>query len=147
MRPIPLAEVARVLDAELTAGDGGALVRGAAADSRVVRDGDLFFALRGQRDGADFAPEAYLRGAVAAVAARPLEVPTLVVEDVLEAMQRLQRVFDDEGGHLEPAGGHRCYRAAQVRLGGEVGAVGPSPQREEQISFAHHPGVGRSPVH
>jgi UDP-N-acetylmuramoyl-tripeptide--D-alanyl-D-alanine ligase len=91
VRPTTLGEVARVLDAELTAGDGGALVRGAAADSRVVRDGDLFFALRGRRDGADFASEAYLRGAVAAVAARQLEVPTLVVEDVLEAMQRLAR--------------------------------------------------------
>jgi UDP-N-acetylmuramoyl-tripeptide--D-alanyl-D-alanine ligase len=91
VRPATLREVAQVLDAELTAGDGGALVRGAAADSRVVRDGDLFFALRGRRDGADFAPEAYLRGAVVAVAVRPLEVPTLVVEDVLEAMQRLAR--------------------------------------------------------
>jgi UDP-N-acetylmuramoyl-tripeptide--D-alanyl-D-alanine ligase len=91
VRPATLREVAQVLDAELTAGDGGALVRGAAADSRVVRDGDLFFALRGRRDGADFAPEAYLREAVAAVAVRPLEVPTLVVEDVLEAMQRLAR--------------------------------------------------------
>jgi len=91
VRPAPLGEVARVLDAELTAGDGGTLVRGAAADSRVVREGDLFFALRGRTEGADFAPEAYLRGAVAAVAARPLEVPTLVVGDVLEAMQRLAR--------------------------------------------------------
>ena len=91
MRPATLAKVARVLDAELTAGDGGALVRGAAADSRVVREGDLFFALRGRTDGADYAPEAYLRGAVAAVATRPLEVPTLVVGDTLEAMQRLAR--------------------------------------------------------
>jgi UDP-N-acetylmuramoyl-tripeptide--D-alanyl-D-alanine ligase len=66
-------------------------VRGAAADSRLVREGDLFFALRGRTDGADFAPEAYLRGAVAAVATRPLEVPTLIVEDPLEAMQQLAR--------------------------------------------------------
>ena len=91
MRPTTLVEVARILDAELTAGDGAALVRGAAADSRVVRKGDLFFALRGRVDGADFAPEAYLRGAVAAVATRPLEVPTLIVENPLEAMQRLAR--------------------------------------------------------
>ena len=83
MRPATLAEVARVLDARLTAGDGRAFVRGAAADSRVVREGDLFFALRGRTDGADFAPEAYLRGAVAAVATRPLEVPPLVVGDPL----------------------------------------------------------------
>jgi len=91
VRPATLAEVARVLEARLTAGDGGAFVRGAAADSRVVREGDLFFALRGRTDGADFASEAYLRGAVAAVATRPLEVPTLVVGDSLEAMQRLAR--------------------------------------------------------
>jgi UDP-N-acetylmuramoyl-tripeptide--D-alanyl-D-alanine ligase len=91
VRPTTLVEVARILDAELTAGAGDAPVRGAAADSRVVREGDLFFALRGRTDGADFAPEAYLRGAVAAVATRPLEVPTLVVGDPLEAMQRLAR--------------------------------------------------------
>ena len=91
MRPATLEEVSRVVDAELTASVKGALVHGAAADSRVVREGDLFFALRGRTDGADFAPEAYLRGAVAAVATRPLEVPTLVVRDPLEAMQQLAR--------------------------------------------------------
>ena len=91
MRPAALAEVARILGAYLATGDGATLVRGAATDSRVVREGDLFFALRGRTDGADFAPEAYLRGAVAAVATRPLEVPTLVVGDPLEAMQRLAR--------------------------------------------------------
>ncbi|HEY0129107.1 MAG TPA: Mur ligase domain-containing protein, partial [Rubrobacteraceae bacterium] len=83
MRPAALAEVARILGAYLATGDGATLVRGAATDSRVVREGDLFFALRGRTDGADFAPEAYLRGAVAAVATRPLEVPTLVVGDPL----------------------------------------------------------------
>jgi UDP-N-acetylmuramoyl-tripeptide--D-alanyl-D-alanine ligase len=91
VKPVTLGEVARVLQTELSAGNEGALVRGAAVDSRVVREGDLFFALRGRKDGADFASEAYLRGAVAAVAARPLEVPTLVVEDTLEALQSLAR--------------------------------------------------------
>jgi UDP-N-acetylmuramoyl-tripeptide--D-alanyl-D-alanine ligase len=103
VRPATLAEVARVLDAGLTAGDERTFVRGAAADSRVVREGDLFFALRGRTDGAEFAPEAYLRGAVAAVASRPLEVPTLVVGDPLEAMQRLARwtlVRDDSPAPL-----------------------------------------------
>jgi UDP-N-acetylmuramoyl-tripeptide--D-alanyl-D-alanine ligase len=91
VRPATLEEVARILGASLTTGDGTTPVRGAATDSRVVREGDLFFALRGRTDGADFASEAYLRGAVAAVAPRPLEVPTLVVKDPLEAMQRLAR--------------------------------------------------------
>ena len=68
-----------------------ALVTGASVDSRKVRGGELFFALQGRTDGADFAPEAYLRGAVAAVASRPLPVPTVVVEDPLVALQELAR--------------------------------------------------------
>ena len=91
MRPAALAEVARALDAGVPGGRGGKPVRGAASDSRKVREGDLFFALRGRTDGADFAAEAHLRGAVATVADRELDVPTLVVEDPLEAMQRLAR--------------------------------------------------------
>lgn len=60
-------------------------------DSRSVRPGELFFALRGRVDGADFAPEAHLRGAVAAVSNRPLSVPTVVVEEPLAALQELAR--------------------------------------------------------
>ena len=91
MRPATLGEVARVLGTDAPAGREGSVVRGAASDSRKVREGDLFFALRGRTDGADFAPEAHLRGAVATVADRELEVPALVVQDPLVAMQRLAR--------------------------------------------------------
>jgi UDP-N-acetylmuramoyl-tripeptide--D-alanyl-D-alanine ligase len=66
-------------------------VFGATTDSRSARDGQLFFALTGRVDGADFAPEALLRGAVAAVASRPLGVPTVVVEDPLVALGELAR--------------------------------------------------------
>lgn len=65
--------------------------RGAATDSRLVQEGDLFFALRGRSDGAEYAGEALRRGAVAAVAPRPLQGPTLVVEDPLAALQDLAR--------------------------------------------------------
>jgi UDP-N-acetylmuramoyl-tripeptide--D-alanyl-D-alanine ligase len=75
----------------LKGADADTLVTGASVDSRKVRGGELFFALRGRTDGADFAPEAYLRGAVAAVASRPLPVPTVVVEDPLVALQELAR--------------------------------------------------------
>jgi len=79
------------MGAELQAAHEGSLVTGAATDSRKVREGDLFFALRGRTDGADYAPEAHLRGAVATVAARRLDVPTLVVDDPMHALQRLAR--------------------------------------------------------
>lgn len=91
MRPAPLHQLAEVLGATLPRVNAKALAHGIATDSRTVRDGDLFFALRGATDGADFAPEAHLRGAVATVADRPLAVPTLVVEDPLAALQALAR--------------------------------------------------------
>src|ERR671911_1391067 len=79
------------MDADLHAAQKNALVGGAATDSRKVREGDLFFAMHGRADGADFAPEAHLRGAAATVATRRLDVPTLVVDDAEEALQRLAR--------------------------------------------------------
>jgi len=91
MRSGFLSQIAHAIGGELVGADGDALVRGAAVDSRRVREGDLFFALRGRTDGADFAPEADSRGAAATVADRPLDVPTLVVEDPLDALQRLAR--------------------------------------------------------
>lgn len=90
MKPVSLMEAARAMDATLR-GPDGAYVRGAATDSRLVREGDLFFALRGRVDGAEFAGEALGRGAVATVATHPLDGPTLVVEDPLVALQDLAR--------------------------------------------------------
>src|SRR4028119_592997 len=45
-------------------------VRGVTTDSRPVREGDLFFALRGTSAGADYAQDAPRVGAVAAAARR-----------------------------------------------------------------------------
>ena len=91
MRPVSLETVARTLDGSLSGCDASATATGASVDSRDVRGGELFFALKGRVDGANFAPAAHLRGAVAAVATRPLSVPTVVVEDPLVALQELAR--------------------------------------------------------
>jgi UDP-N-acetylmuramoyl-tripeptide--D-alanyl-D-alanine ligase len=91
LKPVSLETAARAVGGSLRGGDATTLVTGAAVDSRSVRGGELFFALKGKVDGADFAPEAHLRGAVAAVATRPLPVPTVVVEDPIDALQELAR--------------------------------------------------------
>jgi UDP-N-acetylmuramoyl-tripeptide--D-alanyl-D-alanine ligase len=91
LKPVALETVARVIGGYLTGGDGRVLATGATVDSRSVRGGELFFALKGRIDGSDFAPEAHLRGAVAAVATRPLPVPTVVVGSPLEALQEMAR--------------------------------------------------------
>lgn len=94
MRPVNLADICSATGAKLAnAPDATATVAtGASIDSRDIRTGDLFFALKGQTDGAAYAGAAIEAGAVAVVADRPLEgLPTLVTEDVLGALQDLAR--------------------------------------------------------
>ena len=81
MIKLPLAEVARVVGGTLAgSADPGAIVSAVVVDSRAVVPGALFAAFPGERaDGADFAAEAVVAGAVAVLATRPLPVPTVVV--------------------------------------------------------------------
>ena len=76
--------------------DPEAVATGYSIDSRTLRPGDLFFAVRGERlDGHDFVEAALAKGAVAAVVeTRESErfssrSELLVVEDSLQALQRL----------------------------------------------------------
>ena len=73
---------------------------GGAFDSRIVRPGEVFFALRDQRDGHDFVADAFARGARAAVVERPVPVPddALLVEvsRPLHALRRLAEAVRDE---------------------------------------------------
>ena len=54
---------------------------GGAFDSRIVRPGEVFFALKDQRDGHEFVADALARGAAAAVVERP--VPALPEDAVV----------------------------------------------------------------
>ena len=118
MKPATLRDAARAIGAALHVEAEGAEIRGAATDSRAVREGDLFFALQGRADGADFAVDAMRRGAVAAVASRPLSVPTLVVEDPLVALQGLARWS------------LRCLRTEAPTVVGITGSIGKTTTKD-----------------
>ncbi len=65
-------------------------------DSRRVKPGDTFIALKGERrDGHDFIGDAFKRGAVGAISERKVSVPEgrflLIVESVPEALRELAR--------------------------------------------------------
>ncbi|MEI3088652.1 MAG: Mur ligase domain-containing protein [Oscillospiraceae bacterium] len=97
------------------------------SDSRKVRSGDLFVALKGAKaDGHDFAETAINHGAVAALVSRPIseKLPSIEVEDTLRAYgeiaagyrkadrregrrhHRLRRQDDHEGNDRQrPRGG------------------------------------------
>ena len=96
MMPTPVTEIARITGATLHGVPARDLVTAdVEVDSRLVAPGGLFVALPGERaDGHDHAAAAVAAGAVAVLAARPVEgVPCLVVEDPLAAMQELARAL------------------------------------------------------
>jgi UDP-N-acetylmuramoyl-L-alanyl-D-glutamate--2,6-diaminopimelate ligase len=71
-------------------------VRDLAVDARRVRDGSVFFCIRGFGvDGHDWAAEAVARGAIAVVAERPLDVsvPLVVVPDARAALAAASNEF------------------------------------------------------
>ena len=96
----PLAELVRRLEVDglrratatgdaLGAADAGLVATGLAYDSRAVRPGSVFVAIRGVHvDGHDFVEAARANGAVAAIVERPVDVdlPRVLVEDAPAAL-------------------------------------------------------------
>ena len=68
-------------------------ITGVSIDTRTIQSGDLFVALKDQRDGHDFAGAALDGSAAAALVSRPEacpdNAPMLVVDDPLFALERL----------------------------------------------------------
>ncbi|MEV7864828.1 UDP-N-acetylmuramoyl-tripeptide--D-alanyl-D-alanine ligase [Streptomyces sp. NPDC088124] len=68
-------------------------------DSRAVEPGGLFAAFAGDRvDGHDYARRAVEAGAVAVLATRPVGVPAIVVDDVVQALGALARTVVERLG-------------------------------------------------
>jgi UDP-N-acetylmuramoyl-tripeptide--D-alanyl-D-alanine ligase len=99
MRPRSLELIAKACDGQLLRGSSQTVIENICTDSRRVRKGDLFFALRGDRfDGHAFVTDAARKGASAVVVGRGLEsaplpdCPVLAVEDTRAALGRLAAV-------------------------------------------------------
>jgi UDP-N-acetylmuramoyl-tripeptide--D-alanyl-D-alanine ligase len=87
-----LAQAHTLLPGSLLVGDGTTQFMRVHSDTRTLRPGDLFVALRGDRfDGHDFLVQARAAGAVAALAEAGLgpAMPGLQVADTLLALQQL----------------------------------------------------------
>ncbi|SIO29989.1 UDP-N-acetylmuramoyl-tripeptide--D-alanyl-D-alanine ligase [Rhodovulum sp. ES.010] len=86
---------------EAAAATGGRATRdfaatGVSIDTRTLAPGELFVALKDQRDGHDFVAEALAKGAAAAMVSRVPEgvaedAPLLIVDDVLDGLVALGR--------------------------------------------------------
>ena len=101
--------VARASGGRLVGADADIL--GLTYNSREIGPGDLFLALKGARDGHDFAQAAFRAGAACALVEHPVEGgPFIIVDDTLKA--------------LEALGVAARERAPQVRRGTVTGSVG-----------------------
>lgn len=89
---LDLAEIVRCLSCarDVKVADGSVAVTSVVTDSREAVPGSLFVCIAGERvDGHDYAARAVEQGAVAVLAARPLEglsVPVLLVQDTVRAL-------------------------------------------------------------
>lgn len=123
---------------EIAAATGGRANRGFAVggvsiDSRSVEPGDLFVALKDQRDGHDFVAQALERGAAGALVSRrpegvPADAPLLVVPDVLAALADLGR-------------------AGRARMGGRVIAITGSVGKTSSKDMARAALAGQGLIH
>ena len=89
---LTLAQAQALIPGSVLVGDGAIAIARVHSDTRTLRAGDLFVALRGERfDGNDFLAQAQAAGAVAALAERGLSpaLPGLLVPDALAALQQL----------------------------------------------------------
>ncbi|MET8698879.1 UDP-N-acetylmuramoyl-tripeptide--D-alanyl-D-alanine ligase [Kitasatospora sp. NPDC004723] len=93
MIALTLAEVAAAVGGTLAGADPDALVTAPVeVDSRRVRPGGLFAAFVGEHvDGHDYAVTAVEAGAVAVLASRPVGVPAVLVDSVVDALGKLAR--------------------------------------------------------
>ena len=97
MDSLPLAEIAAMSGSKLLNGGRGITVSTVNKDTRTIRPGDLYIALRGENfDGNAFAADALAKGAAAVLLDSPAEAeklaathPVLLAEDGLAALTAL----------------------------------------------------------
>lgn len=118
MKELSLNQIARFCGAPLSQSYEAITVTGVTSDSRAVKKGDLFIALKGERtDGHAFVRQAAERGAAAALVMQPCEadIPCLLVENTLRAYGDL-------------AAGYR--KLLGVKVIGITGSVGKTTTKE-----------------
>src|SRR5437764_78215 len=96
MNPLTLSQIARFAEASLSSGDGTAVINKVSTDSRTIKPGELFVALRGENfEGHDFIEASAKAGATGALidlnwaANVPNNFALLRATDTLQAYQTL----------------------------------------------------------
>jgi len=133
--PLSLAQVAEVVGGEVVAEVPASDVEvhgPVVIDGREAGPGSLFAAFVGERtDGHEHVPQAAEAGAVAVLGSRPTDLPTVVVDDVRAALQRLAAYVVGrvrEAGGLDVVGitGSQGKTSTKDLLGAVLAAAAPT---------------------
>ena len=131
--PLALWSAAEIAEATGGVASEDFQAAGVEMDSRDVKPGDLFIALKGEAmDGHRFLPMAFEKGAVAAITDRPVDYPHVLVKDTTEALHALAHAARE--------------RSAAVRIGvtGSVGKTGVKEAIFNALDRASRGGAHRS---
>jgi UDP-N-acetylmuramoyl-tripeptide--D-alanyl-D-alanine ligase len=99
MERLTIAEIIKAIKGELICGPSQGEITGVSIDSRTIKKGEIFFALKGERfDGHEFLEQAIDRGAKAVVVSRKREKFTnkttiIKVAHTLTALQELAKFY------------------------------------------------------
>ncbi len=118
---------------------------GISIDTRTLKTGEMFVALKDARDGHDFVASAFEKGAAVALVARapeetPAGAPLLVVADTLEALRDLARAARQRNfGKRIAVTGSAGKTGVKEMLRTALGALGSAHAADK--SFNNHWGV------
>ena len=115
-----LKQIAEKMDGKIIHGDPSSKFQHYSIDSRKMRKGSLFFALRDKRDGHDFIPDAVKNGAKGIVVSRQVpftkhQIAFIKVDNTLKALQRLA---------------HQVFLDHPVKVVGITGSIGKTTTKE-----------------
>jgi len=115
-----LNQLAAKMNGKIEQGDPSSKFSDFSIDSRDIKKGSLFFALKGQRDGHDYIPDAVKNGARGAVVSKDLSsmennTAYIKVDHTLKALQRLA---------------HRVLLEHEVKVIGITGSTGKTTTKE-----------------
>ncbi len=134
--------------AEIKAATGGRLsgaafeATGITYNSREIVPGDLFLALKGARDGHDFAAAAFAAGAAGAITEHAVEGgPSVVVADTLRALEALGVASRDRSQHVRRGAVTGSVGKTSVTQAIKAGLDLAGPAHASIKSYNNHIGV------
>ncbi|QCQ99614.1 UDP-N-acetylmuramoyl-tripeptide--D-alanyl-D-alanine ligase [Brevundimonas sp. SGAir0440] len=134
--------------AEVAAATGGVLqgddrpITGLTYNSREIVPGDLFLALKGERDGHQFASGAFASGAAAALVEHPVEGgPCVVVPDTLRGLEALGVAARERAPHAKRGAVTGSVGKTSVTQAIKAGLDLAGPAHGSIKSYNNHIGV------